>query len=92
MEAFAETIPSKRKQERLLRPLHGRKAYRHFEDKLINLDVDEKYYAYRFLTLCKIAKEWCEDNEIPYTTREDSHFQWRRKFCRILRRYARILN
>lgn len=73
MEAFAEAIPSEGKQERLLRALHGRKAYRHFKDEIINLGVDEEYYAYRFLALCKIAKEWCEDNEIPYTAREEKN-------------------
>lgn len=55
------------------RDRYGRKAYRHFKDEIINLDVDEEYYAYRFLALCKIAKEWCEDNEIPYTAREEKN-------------------
>lgn len=71
MEAFALGVTSERKQERLLLALHGRKAYRHFKDEIINLGIDEEYYAYRFQALCKIVEEWCEENEIPYTTREE---------------------
>ena len=73
MEAFAEAIQSERRQKRLLWALHGRKAYRHFKDEILNLGVDKEYYAYRFVALCKIAKEWCEDNEIPYTIREEKN-------------------
>ena len=73
METFALGVTSERKQERLLLALHGRKAYCHFKDEIINLGIDEEYYAYRFQALCKIAVEWCEENEIPYTTREERH-------------------
>ena len=73
METFALGVTSERKQERLLLALHGRKAYCHFKDEIINLGIDEEYYAYRFQALCKIAEEWCEENEIPYTTREERH-------------------
>lgn len=70
MEEFAEVIPVSKKQEQLMRALRGRKPYRHFKDEIINLNVDKEYYAYRFLSLCRLAKEWCEENEIPYTERE----------------------
>lgn len=70
MKEFAESIPSAGKQERLLKALHGRKAYRRFKDEIINLDVEKAYYAYRFLALCRIARQWCEENKIPYTVRK----------------------
>ena len=70
MKEFAESIPSAGKQERLLKALHGRKAYRRFKDEIINLDVEKAYYAYRFLALCRIARQWCEENKIPYSVRK----------------------
>lgn len=57
MEEFAEAIPSEWKREKLMRALHGKKAYRRFKDEIINLDVEDEYYAFRFLVFCKIAKE-----------------------------------
>lgn len=70
MEDFADAVPAGKKQERLFRALNGRKPYRHFKDEIDNLNLDKAYYAYRFLAFCKIAREWCEENEIPYKMRE----------------------
>ncbi len=71
MRKFAETLPVKTQQDRLLDVLHRPKAYRRFKDEIVRLRIAEVYYNYRFLTFCDIAKEWCEDNEIPYTYREN---------------------
>ena len=46
METFALGVTSERKQERLLLALHGRKAYCHFKDEIINQiesDVLKRY-------------------------------------------------
>ena len=66
MEAFAEEIPAAGVKARLLRALHGKKAYRHFKDEIINLGIQDAYYAYRSREILEIAKAWCEENEIPY--------------------------
>ena len=62
MEAFAEEKESKR----LLRALQGRGAFRRFKDCCMDLGLDEEYYAFRHEALKQIAKEWCEDNDIPF--------------------------
>ena len=71
MEDFAYAAPNQKYQEKLLYVLHGRKPYRHFKDEIINLGIDDVYYAYRTLEFCKIAKEWCERYEIPFNTKID---------------------
>lgn len=70
MKDFANAILIENIQERLLRALHGRKAYRSFKDETINMGIQDDYYKYRSAALCKIAREWCEKNEISYTSRE----------------------
>jgi len=71
MEAFADATPDAGKREKLFRALNGRKPFRNFKDTLNYTGLDEAYYAFRFLSFIKIAKEWCEENDIPYTLRED---------------------
>lgn len=71
MKDFADTVSLEKQQERLLRALHGRKAYRHFKDEIINMGMEEDYYKYRFTALCKIAREWCEEHQIPYIVRRE---------------------
>lgn len=66
MEEFALTMASETKQNRLLRALHGKKAYRRFKDEIINMGEDQAYYDYRFQAFCRIAQEWLEVNQIPY--------------------------
>jgi arsenate reductase-like glutaredoxin family protein len=66
MEEFAYATPNPRYQEKLLRVLRGRKPYRNFKDEINCLGISESYYAWRLITLCKKAKIWCEENEVPY--------------------------
>jgi hypothetical protein len=71
MEAFAEATPDAGKRDRLFRALRGRKPFRNFKDTLGYTGLEEVYYAFRFLSFINIAREWCEDNEIPFATREN---------------------
>lgn len=66
MEEFAYATPNPSHQEKLLRALRGRKPYRSFKDEINYLGISESYYAWRTILLCKQAKNWCEDKEIPY--------------------------
>jgi len=70
MEDFAEACPDAIKREKLFRALNGRKPYRHFKDELNYHGLDDAYYAFRFLAFIHIAKEWCEENKIPYKFRK----------------------
>ena len=71
MEEFAYATPNPRYQEKLLRVLRGRKPYRNFKDEINRLGVSESYYAWRLISLCKKAKNWCEENEVPYEIRTE---------------------
>lgn len=66
MEEFAYATQNPRYQEKLLCVLRGRKPYRNFKDEINYLGISESYYAWRLIALCKIAKNWCEENEVPY--------------------------
>ena len=70
MENFADHVQNQRKADMLFRALNGRKSFRHFKDTIITLGLDEAYYAFRFLSFCKVAARWCQDNEIPYVYRD----------------------
>lgn len=68
MERFAEATSDERKQARLFRALRGRRPYRHFKDEINMLGLAEVYYSFRALAFLELAREWCEDNGIPYQT------------------------
>ena len=63
MERFAE----ERNNAVLMRALRGRKPYRTFKDRAIDLGLDQAYYAFRSRAYADIAREWCRENDIPYT-------------------------
>jgi hypothetical protein len=71
MEAFAEATTDAKKREKLFRALNGKKPFRNFKDTINYIGLDEAYYAFRFQSFIRIAKEWCDDNDIPYKLRED---------------------
>ncbi len=62
MERFAE----EKGNTVLMRALHGRRPYRTFKDRAIDLDLDREYYAFRTKAYGEIAREWCRENEIPF--------------------------
>ena len=70
MEHFAEATPDEHKQQKLFRALNGKRPFRRFKDEINYLGLAQAYYAFRFLEFIKIAREWCEENYIPYQTRE----------------------
>ena len=63
MERFAE----EQNNTVLMRALRGRKPYRTFKDRAIDLGLDQAYYAFRSRAYADIAREWCRENDIPYT-------------------------
>jgi len=69
MEDFAYATPNQKHQEKLLRVLRGKKPYRNFKDEINYLGIADTYYGYRLLSFCRMAKEWCEENEIPFDTK-----------------------
>lgn len=66
MEDFCLTISDQRKQDSLLRAIRGQGAFRRFKDTIIELNIENQWYAYRGEQLKQIAIEWCRDNHINY--------------------------
>ena len=63
MEHFAEEQHS----VDLMKALRGRKPFRTFKDRAIDMGLDQAYYAFRSQAFKEIAREWCVENEIPFT-------------------------
>ena len=66
MSDFADTVTNPHKQSSLYYALNGRKPYRRFKDAIIDLNLEQAYYDFRADEFLKIAREWCEENQIPY--------------------------
>ena len=71
MESFAESVQDSSKSGRLFRALRGRKPYRHFKDEIIYLNLDQAYYTFRSCAFMEIAREWCENYDLPYQLRSE---------------------
>lgn len=70
MERFAETVSDKQKQPELFRTLREKRPFRRFKDELNYFWLTSAYYNSRFQALMEIAREWCEDNRIPYRAKD----------------------
>jgi hypothetical protein len=68
MERFCLSIADQRVSESLYRVIQGRGAFRRFKDQLYRLGIEKDWFKYREEALMSIAKEWCEDNNIEFTT------------------------
>ncbi|MCL2161823.1 MAG: UPF0158 family protein [Betaproteobacteria bacterium] len=66
MRKFVEDVEDARKQELLSVALEGKGAFRRFKDTLHRVDMTDKWYAYKTQAFIEIAREWCEENGIPY--------------------------
>lgn len=64
MRDFIYELPEGKKQDQLACAIQGKGAFRRFKDKLFDLNLEDQWYAFKQKTLEKIAREWCEDNEI----------------------------
>ena len=69
MARFTAGVRDARKQDSLEHALHGKGAFRRFKDTLIRTGLEQQWYDYRDQALLRIAKEWCEENDIAYTTK-----------------------
>lgn len=66
MEDYCYSIENQKTRSLLLNAIQGRGAFRRFKDKIHELGIEEKWYAYRDARLREIAIEWCEDHGIEY--------------------------
>ena len=66
MEAFIETVEDTSLYNELSIAIGGRGAFRRFKDAVHCNGLGDKWYAYRDRQYVKVAKKWCEDNNIEY--------------------------
>lgn len=66
MTDFALTVKDPHTRELLEVALDGKGAFRRFKDVIVRAEIDEMWYEYRKKALLQIAREWCEENDIPY--------------------------
>ncbi|WP_245208108.1 UPF0158 family protein [Sediminibacillus dalangtanensis] len=65
MEDFCYRQPENTR-DKLLSVIRGRGAFRRFKDTIIDLDIEDHWFAFRDQAFKQIAKEFCEDNNIEY--------------------------
>ncbi|MEH7126526.1 UPF0158 family protein [Bacillus sp. JJ1773] len=67
LEDFCLTVSDQRKQDILLNVIKGKGAFRRFKDKIIDFEIEDKWYSYREERIKQIAIEWCLDNNINFS-------------------------
>lgn len=70
LDGFASEHPDPEISDALLDAIGGRGAFRRFKDTVFELGVQEEWNKYRRAFLERIARLWCEENQIPYRTGE----------------------
>jgi hypothetical protein len=66
MSEFADIVEDSRKRGQLDIALSGRGAFRRFKDAVNREGIAEEWYAFRDKMYLEFARDWCEDEGIPY--------------------------
>lgn len=64
MARFIEQLPAGVAQERLMRAIQGKGAFRRFKDTVISLNLENRWYSYQAESYREIALRWCRDNDL----------------------------
>ncbi len=67
MREFCEAVESAERRRRLLSAIRGNGAFGRFKTLAAAYGMLEEWYAFRDNALWELARDWCEENEIPYT-------------------------
>jgi isopentenyl phosphate kinase len=49
-----------------LSAVHGAGAFRHFKNAIQRLGLENSWFQYREAAVERVAKEWLDENKIPY--------------------------
>lgn len=66
MVDFAQRVTDPHANELLSVALEGKGAFRRFKDTLHRANLAEEWYAFKREAYIEVAREWCEENNIPY--------------------------
>ena len=67
MEDFSRHYPDNKVSLILLDAIKGSGAFRRFNNRVHNLNIEKEWYEFRDRTYEQIAIEWLDEHEIPYT-------------------------
>jgi hypothetical protein len=67
MQDFCYSVDDDRLRSELLDAIHGSGAFRHFKTTVHYRGIEQDWYRFRQNAVDHIAREWLEENEIPYT-------------------------
>jgi len=67
MEDFCCSLPNQETSASLLDAIHGSGAFRLFKREIHRLGIQDSWYAFRAEAFKRIAREWCEENDIEWT-------------------------
>lgn len=66
MEDFIDDLPDGGKKYTLAMSINGRGAFRRFKDTVRHYGLEEQWYAFREKCYARVARRWCEDNDVEY--------------------------
>jgi hypothetical protein len=66
MQDFALEEEQCRCRQELVSAVHGSGAFRHFKQTIERLGLEQSWYRYRAAAFERVAREWLEENKIPY--------------------------
>ncbi len=67
MEDFCLSIENEKMRDVFLQAIRGKGAFRRFRDLADRFGLIDDWYKFRDEAYEEFAKEWCEENDIPYT-------------------------
>lgn len=70
MKDFIETLSEGVEKETLAMAISGRGAFRRFKDTLYRFDLEARWYAFRYAACARVARNWCEENDIEYREKD----------------------
>jgi hypothetical protein len=66
MEKFCDSIDDPRMSSELSDAIHGSGAFRLFRKTVERFNLLQQWYDFRDQGYLQIAREWLEENQIPY--------------------------
>jgi aminoglycoside 6'-N-acetyltransferase I len=66
MTDYADTVTDPRANELLCVALEGKGAFQRFKDTIYRVGLNDEWFAFKRDAYIDIAREWCEENDIPY--------------------------
>lgn len=72
MEEFVSNVRNDSRRAALEIAISGRGAFRRFKDTVIRFGIEKKWYAFRDKEYLRVAREWCEENDVAYESVEET--------------------